>query len=80
MLTVGGYLSAHDESLANAIPFFLLTALLIGLPLLVLLALGACAQTALPTLRNSMNANSWVVSEIVIVFFLVIELQEALTA
>jgi Sap, sulfolipid-1-addressing protein len=32
MLAVSGYLSTHDESLANAIPFFLLTALLIGFP------------------------------------------------
>jgi ABC-type methionine transport system permease subunit len=36
MLAVSGYLSTHDESLAKAIPFFLLTALLIGFPLLVL--------------------------------------------
>jgi hypothetical protein len=69
---------AHDESLVNAIPFFLLTALFIGLPLLVLLALGKRGQTTLPKARDWMNANSWVVSEIVVVFFMVMELKDAL--
>jgi hypothetical protein len=79
MLAVSGYVSTHDESLANAIPFFLLTALLIGSPLLVLLAMGRRAETTLPKVRNWMNTNSWVVSEIVIVFFLVLELNDALS-
>jgi hypothetical protein len=80
MLTVGGYLSAHGESLVSAIPFFALTALLVGLPLLVLLALGKRAEATLPKLRDWMSANSWVVSEIVIVFFFVMELRDALSA
>lgn len=80
MLTVGGYLASHDESLADAIPFFVTTALFVGLPLLVLLALGRRAQTTLPKGRDWMNANSWVVSEIVVVFFLVMELKDALAA
>jgi Sap, sulfolipid-1-addressing protein len=80
MLAVSGYLSTHDESLAKAIPFFLLTALLIGFPLLVLLAMGHRAETTLPKVRNWMNTNSWVVSEIVILFFLVLELKDALTS
>jgi MFS family permease len=80
MLTVGGYLSAHNESLASAIPFFLLTALLVGMPLLVLLALGKRAETTLPPIRDWMSANAWVVSEIVIIFFFVMELKDALAA
>jgi Sap, sulfolipid-1-addressing protein len=78
MLTVSGYLATHDESLAKAIPFILLTALLIGFPLLVLLAMGRRAETSLPKVRDWMNTNSWVVSEIVIVFFMVLELKDAL--
>ena len=54
-------------------------ALLIGFPLLVLLALGHRAEATLPKVRNWMNTNSWVVSEIVIVFFLVLELKDALS-
>jgi MFS family permease len=79
MLTVGGYLYAHDESLWNAVPFWALTALLIGLPLLVLLALGKRAEASLPKLRDWMSTNSWIVSEVVIAFFLVMELRDALT-
>jgi hypothetical protein len=79
MLAVSGYLSTHDELVAKAIPYFLLTALLIGFRLLVLLAMGRRAETTLPKVRNWMNTNSWVVSEIVIVFFLVLELKDALS-
>ena len=80
MMTVGGYLSAHNESLVNALPFVLLTALLVGSPLLVLLILGTRAEATLPRMRDWMSTNSWVVSEIVIVFFLVMELRDALAA
>jgi Sap-like sulfolipid-1-addressing protein len=80
MLTVGGYLSAHGESLWSALPFWALTALFVGTPLLVLLALGRRAETTLPKVRDWMNANSWIVSEIVIVFFFAMELKDALSA
>jgi hypothetical protein len=79
MATVSGFLSTHNLSLAKAIPFLLLTALLIGLPLLVLLAMGHRADTALPKMRDWMNSHAWVVSEIVILFFMVLELKDALT-
>jgi hypothetical protein len=80
MFTVGGYLSAHGESLASAIPFFVLTALFVGAPLIALLAMGSRAQVTLPKLRDWMSDNSWVVSELVIGFFLVMELKDALAA
>jgi hypothetical protein len=79
MLTVAGFLSSHNESLAGAIPFWVVTALFVGSPLLTLLALGRRAQTSLPKLRDWMNANSWVVSEIVIVFFVVLEINDAIS-
>ena len=80
MMTVGGYLSAHNESLVKALPFVLLTALLVGSPLLVLLIMGKRAEATLPRMRDWMSSHSWVVSEIVIVFFLVMELRDALAA
>jgi MFS family permease len=79
MLTVGGYLSSHGESLVSAIPFWILTGLLVGMPLIVLLLLGRKAERVLPGMRDWMNQNSWIVSEIVIVFFLVMELNDALS-
>lgn len=52
----------------------MLTLLLAGLPLLVLLLLGERGQVLLPKLRDWMNTNSWVVSEIVLVFFLALNI------
>jgi len=72
MLTVGAYLARRGDSWWNSVPFLLLTLLLAGLPLLILLLLGKRAQVLLPKLRDWMSTNSWVVSEAVIVFFLVL--------
>jgi hypothetical protein len=74
MVTVGVYLVRQDSSLINALPFILLTLLLVSIPLFLLLLLGARAETILPKVRAWMNTNSWVVSEFVIVFFLIISL------
>jgi threonine/homoserine/homoserine lactone efflux protein len=79
MLTVGGYLVAHHESLLEAIPFILMTSLLVGSPLLVLEIGGERAQERLPVIRQWMQDNAWVVNEFVIGFFLVIELKAALS-
>ena len=74
MVTVGVFLVRQDSSLINALPFILLTLLLVSIPLFLLLLLGARAETILPKVRAWMNTNSWVVSEFVIVFFLIISL------
>jgi hypothetical protein len=79
MLTVAGYLAAHNASLLDALPFFILTALFIASPLIVLLLFGKRAQRSLPKIRDWMNDNSWIVSEIVILFFLVMEVNDALS-
>lgn len=75
---------AADQALVDASSFpdalSVLTAPLIGFPLLVRPAMGHRAETTLPKVRNWMNTNSWVVREIVIVFFLVLALKDALTS
>ena len=73
--TVGASLAAHGSSLWHATGFVLLTALLISLPLLILLLLGKRGDTLLPRMRDWMNAHSWVVSEVVTAFFLLMELK-----
>ena len=78
--TVGAYLAAHGSPLWYASGFLLLTALLIGSPLLILLLLGQRGDTLLPRIRDWMNANSWVVSEVVIAFFLVMEIKTIVSA
>jgi hypothetical protein len=68
--TVGAYLAREDAPLWHALPFILMTVLIAGLPLIALLLMGRRAETVLPGVRSWMNANSWIVSEAVILFFL----------
>ena len=68
-VAVGSYLSANGEPLTDASGFIAITLLLLAFPSLILLAFGERAQTWLPKAREWMNANSWVVSEAVILLF-----------
>ena len=72
MVTVGAYLARHGDPWWHSLPFLLLTLLLAGLPLIILLLLCRRAEILLPKLRDWMSTNSWVVSEAVIVFFLIL--------
>jgi hypothetical protein len=72
--TVGIFLAGHDVPLWQAVPFLVMTALLVAIPLLLLLIMGRRADTALPKIRGWMSSHSWVVSEAVLAFFLVISL------
>jgi hypothetical protein len=47
---------------------------------LILLLLGRRGDTLLPRMRDWMNANSWVVSEAVIAFFLLMEIKTILSS
>jgi hypothetical protein len=69
---VGSYLSSHGDPWWHLTPFLALTLLFLGLPALLVLVGGKRAQRFLPKVRDWMNTNSWVVSEVVIVFFIVI--------
>jgi hypothetical protein len=69
---VGSYLASHGDPWWHYLPFVLLTLLLLALPAILILAFGQRAQTFLPKARDWMNANSWIVSEIVIGLFIVI--------
>lgn len=78
--TVGTYLASHGSPLWYASGFVFLTALLIASPLLILLLLGEHGDTLLPRMRDWMNAHSWVVSEVVIGFFLLMEIKTIASA
>ena len=69
---VGGSLARHGDPWWHVLPFVLLTLLLLALPSLLVLLLGKRGQTLLPKIRDWMNDNSWIVSEIVIGLFVVI--------
>jgi len=70
MFTVGASLTRHGQPWWHGLPFVLVTLLLVGLPLLDLLLLGKRGEDLLPKVRDWMTNNSWVISEIVLVFFL----------
>jgi len=78
MFTVGAYLAHHGAPWWHGLVFVAVTVLLAGLPLLLLVALGKRAQALLPRARDWMTTNSWIVSEIVIGFFILMILKDLL--
>lgn len=72
--SVGGHLANHGDPWWYALPFVFLALLLLALPALLVAILGHRAKALLPKARDWMNTNSWVVSEVVIVFFVAIVL------
>jgi hypothetical protein len=73
-VTVGTKLGQEGEAWTSSLVFIGTTLLLIALPALLVLTLGRRAREFLPKLRDWMNANSWIISEAVILLFVVIEL------
>jgi hypothetical protein len=68
-VTVGLHVSREHEPWWHILTFVGLTLLLLGAPALGVLLMGHRAQTVLPKVRDWMTNNSWVVSEIVLIFF-----------
>jgi hypothetical protein len=65
LLTVGLNLEHQGHSVVDALPFIGLTILLAALPFLAFLLFHRRAVTAMPKVRDWMNANSWLVNIIV---------------
>ena len=70
MATVGAYIAHRGEPWWHTLGFVVLTVLIAGLPFIVLLAMGQRAESVLPKIREWMNANSFIVNEAVLLFFL----------
>jgi hypothetical protein len=68
------HLANHGETWLHAVPFVFLTVLFLALPALAVLILGQRAEAQLPKVRDWMDENSWIVSEVVLVFFIAIVL------
>jgi Sap-like sulfolipid-1-addressing protein len=68
-IAVGLHLARHGAPWWQCLPFVALTLLLLGVPALAVLVLGKRAAAILPKIRDWMNENAWVISEIVLVFF-----------
>lgn len=71
-ISIGGFLSSHGDPYLNVLPFLILTLLFLSLPALLVAGMGERAQVFLPKVRDWMDQNSWIVSEVVLVFFVVI--------
>ncbi|HEY8082770.1 MAG TPA: GAP family protein [Solirubrobacterales bacterium] len=71
-ISIGSFLANNGDSWWHALPFVAFTLFLLGLPALLVAALGDRAKKFLPKARDWMDANSWIVSEFVIVLFIVI--------
>jgi hypothetical protein len=56
-------------ALARALGFIGLTLLLLGSPALAVMNMGERAERVLPKVRDWMNANSWIVNELVLLLF-----------
>jgi cytochrome c biogenesis protein CcdA len=74
MATVGAYVARQGEPWWHTLGFVVLTILIAGLPFIALLAMGRRAESVLPRIRQWMNANSWMVNEAVLLFFLAMAL------
>jgi Sap-like sulfolipid-1-addressing protein len=71
-ISIGGFLSEHGDPYWHVLGFLSLTLLFLASPALAVGALGERAKAMLPKVRDWMDQNSWIVSEVVIVFFIVI--------
>jgi hypothetical protein len=68
-VSVGSFLSVKGEALWDYLPFLVLTLLFLALPGLMVLIMGKRAEAFLPKVRDWMNANSWIVNELVLLLF-----------
>lgn len=72
--TVGASLARNGADWWTGLWFVLLTVIAAGIPLLTVVLFGDRAERALPRIREWMTSNSWIVSEVVIGFFLLVSL------
>jgi uncharacterized membrane protein YiaA len=68
-ISVGSFLSTRGDPLWHYVFFLALTLLFLALPALLVLFMGTRAQEFLPKVRDWMNANSWIVNELVLMLF-----------
>lgn len=71
-ISIGSHIADRGDSWLELLPFVGLTALLLSTPAILVELLGERAQTVLPRIRDWMDANSWIVSEGVLLLFIVL--------
>ena len=71
-IAVGSHIGGRGDPWFELLPFVGLTALLLSTPAILVVLLGSHAQAVLPRVRDWMDSNSWIVSEAVLLLFIVI--------
>jgi hypothetical protein len=79
-VTVGARLAREGEPWSSTLGFVALTLLLLATPAILVLLLGNRAKTFLPKVRDWMNTNSWVVSELVIALFIALTINSLVSS
>jgi cytochrome c biogenesis protein CcdA len=74
-VVAGFHVSRHGAPWWQVLPFIGLTVLLLAVPALMVVLLGKRANEVLPKMRDWMNQNAWVVSEIVLAFLAAITIK-----
>jgi hypothetical protein len=73
-VAVGSRVAREGDPWTYVLPFIGLTLLFLAIPALLVVLLGKRAKVLLPEVRDWMNSNSWIVSELVIGLFIGIEI------
>jgi Sap-like sulfolipid-1-addressing protein len=73
-IAVGGTVARNGDPWWDILPFVAVVLLFVAAPALLLVFLGQRGQKFLPKVRDWMNDNSWIVSEIVIGLFVLLTL------
>jgi hypothetical protein len=74
-VVAGFHISRHGDPWWQVLPFIGLTLLLLAVPALMVVLLGKRANEVLPKMRDWMNQNAWIVSEIVLAFLAAITIK-----
>jgi hypothetical protein len=77
-VAAGLHVARHGDPWWQCLPFVALTLLFLAVPSLGVVLLGSRAGVVLPRIRDWMNQNTWVISEIVLVFFAVLTINSLL--
>ncbi len=71
-ISIGSHIADRGDSWVDLLPFIGLTALLLSIPAILVELLGSRAEVVLPRIRDWMDSNSWIVSEGVLLLFIVL--------
>ena len=74
-IAAGFHIARHSDPWWQCLPFVALTLLLLAVPSLMVVLLGKRANQVLAKMRDWMNQNAWIISEIVLAFLAAITIK-----